>query len=288
MTNLLQPGWRERRISAGPIELHVVEAGAEDARPVILLHGFPEFWWAWRRVIDPLAAQGLRVIVPDMRGYNLSSAPSGVSEYRTERLADDIAGLATALGLTRFHLVGHDWGGLVAWTVAARHAERLERLVILNAPHPDVWSGYALRHPTQALRSSYVGWFQFPLLPETALRALDFAMLRSTMQSSSAPGTFTRAELDRYAEAWARPGRLTAMLNYYRALPRSRQKIGRIAVPTKMLWGRKDQFLDTALARLSTDQCESGGAVILDATHWLHLEIPDRVAAEIGSFVKPV
>lgn len=286
MADLMQPGWRERRISVEEIKLHVVEAGPADGPTVFLLHGFPEFWWAWRRVIDPLAARGLRVIVPDMRGYNLSDAPQGPSEYRIERLADDIADLATALGLGRFHLVGHDWGGLVAWAAAARHADRVERLVILNAPHPDVWTGYALRHPTQALRSSYVGWFQLPLLPEAALRAFGFAMLRSTMQSSARPGTFTRAELDRYAEAWARPGRLTAMLNYYRALPLSRQQIGRIPVPTKLLWGQKDRFLDTALARLSTGQCVQGEAVILDATHWLHLEIPERVAAEITSFLR--
>ncbi|HEV2568947.1 alpha/beta fold hydrolase [Sphingomonas sp.] len=286
MADLMQPGWRERRMSVEEIKLHVVEAGPADGSAVFLLHGFPEFWWAWRRVIDPLAAEGLRVIVPDMRGYNLSDAPQRVSEYRIERLADDIAGLATALGLAQFHLVGHDWGGLVAWAAAARHADRVERLVILNAPHPDVWTGYALRHPTQALRSSYVGWFQLPLLPEAALRAFGFAMLRSTMQSSARPGTFTRAELDRYAEAWARPGRLTAMLNYYRALPLSRQQISRIPVPTRLLWGQEDCFLDTALARLSTDQCVQGKAVILDATHWLHLEIPERVAAEITSFLR--
>jgi pimeloyl-ACP methyl ester carboxylesterase len=124
------------------------------------------------------------------------------------------------------------------------------------------------------------------MLPEAALRAFDFAMLRATMQSSAAPGTFRREELDIYAQVWRQPGRLSAMLNYYRALSRSRQRIGRIAMPTRMLWGRKDQFLDTALARLSTDQCEQGDAVILDATHWLHLEIADRVASEIGGFVK--
>ncbi|NNM76545.1 alpha/beta hydrolase [Sphingomonas sp. ID1715] len=284
MSGLLQPGWRERRVAIGAIALHVVEAGPVSAPTVMLLHGFPEFWWAWRRIIDPLAAAGLRVIVPDMRGYNLSDAPDGVTNYRTEVLADDIAGLATALDLTTFALVGHDWGGLVAWAVAARHPERLDRLVILDAPHPDVWTGYALRHPRQALRSSYVGWFQLPLLPEAALRALDFATLRSSLQTSARPGTFTPAELDRYAEAWRRPGRLTAMLNYYRALPRSSQTIGRIAVPTKILWGQDDGFLDTALAALSRDQCDAGEAVILDATHWLHLEDPDRVAGEIAGF----
>jgi pimeloyl-ACP methyl ester carboxylesterase len=283
---LLEPGWRARRVDVGEVALHVVEAGPESGPAVILLHGFPEFWWGWRKLISPLAAIGCRVIVPDLRGYNHSDRPNGVRAYRTDRLAGDVAGLIDALGLGRVRLVGHDWGGLVAWATAALHAERIEQLVIMDAPHPEAWAGFMLRHPTQALRSAYVGWFQLPLAPEAMLRAADFALLRSTMQGSARAGLFTTAELDAYAEAWRRPGALTAMLNYYRALARpSAPKIGRIAPPTLILWGDRDSFLDNGLAQASADRCVSARVQIVEgATHWLHLEQPERVAAELAGF----
>jgi len=284
---LLRPGWRSRTVQAGDVSLHLVEAGPEDGTPVLLLHGFPEFWWAWRHLLDLLAAAGFRAIAPDLRGYNLSEAPTGVEAYRAERLAGDVVALADALGLSRFRLVGHDWGGLVAWAVAQRWPERLERLAIMDAPHPEVWTGFMLRHPTQAVRSAYVGWFQLPLLPETALSAFDFAALRSTLRSSARPGLFDRPTLDRYAEAWRRPGRLTAMLNYYRALPRSaRAPERRIDTPTLIFWGGRDSFLDTRLAEQSVARCANGRTVLLpEATHWLHLEEPERVAAELTAFL---
>lgn len=285
--DLLRPDWRSRTVTAGEVPLHLVEAGPEDGPPVLLLHGFPEFWWAWRHLLDPLAAAGFRAIAPDMRGYNLSDAPAGVDAYRTERLAGDVVALADALGLTRFHLVGHDWGGLVAWAVAGQHPNRLDRLIIMDAPHPEVWTGFMLRHPGQALRSAYVGWFQLPLLPETTLGAFDYAALRSTMRSSGRPGLFDRATLDTYARTWRRPGRLTAMLNYYRALPRSsRASSRRIEAPALIIWGGRDSFLDNRLAQQSADRCNEGRALVLsEATHWLHLEEPDRIAAEFLAFL---
>ena len=286
--HLLQPAWRSRTVQAGEVLLHLVEAGPEDGTPVLLLHGFPEFWWAWRHLLDPLAVAGFRAIAPDLRGYNLSEAPRGVDAYRTERLANDVVALADALGLGSFRLVGHDWGGLVAWAVAQRSPERLDRLVIMDAPHPGVWAGFMLRHPTQALRSAYVGWFQLPLLPEAALRASDFTALRSSLRTSARQGLFDRATLDCYAKAWGRPGRLTAMLNYYRALPRSAgPRDRRIDTPTLILWGGRDRFLDKRLAEQSSVRCTNARTVLIpEATHWLHLEEPDRVAAELTTFLR--
>jgi epoxide hydrolase 4 len=285
---LLKPGWRSHKVQAGEVMLHLVEAGPADGVPVLLLHGFPEFWWAWRHLLDPLAAAGFRAIAPDLRGYNLSDVPSGIDAYRTERLAGDVLALADALGIGRFRLVGHDWGGITAWMVAAQAQERLERLAIMDAPHPGVWTRFMTRHPGQALRSAYVGWFQLPLLPETALRAFDFAALRSTMRMSARRGVFDTSTLDLYAQAWRKPGRLTAMLNYYRALPRSsRRAPERLDTPTLILWGSHDSFLDTRLAQESTECCANGRALVLpDATHWLHLEQPDRVASELIAFLK--
>jgi epoxide hydrolase 4 len=288
-TDLLAPGWTSRRVRVNTIELHVVEAGPESGRPVMLLHGFPEFWWGWRKQIQPLADAGYRVIVPDMRGYNLSDAPLGTSAYRLDLLAGDVVDLATALGIERFDLVAHDWGGVVAWWVAARHAGRLNRLVIMDAPHPDVWPRQMLRHPTQALRSTYAMFFQLPLAPEALLSARDFAGLRTMMDGSARPGTFQRGELDRYAQAWRRPGHLTAMLNYYRALRQGHSR-GPVRNPvhTLVLWGGRDSALEVQVGRASLEQCEHGRLEVLpEATHWLHLEHPERVTALILRHLDP-
>ena len=197
---------RHGRHDTGAVTLHVVEAGPADGPAVILLHGFPEFWFGWRHQIGALAAAGHRVVVPDQRGYATSDKPEGIDAYRGVRLAGDVVGLADALGIDRFRLVGHDWGGVVAWATAALHPGRVERLAVLNAPHPDTWGLYALTHPTQALRSAYVGLFQLPRLPEALLSAGRHRALRRSLLESSRPGTFTEADLDRYVEAWSKPG----------------------------------------------------------------------------------
>lgn len=285
---LLEPGWQARRVPVGDLSLHVVEAGPADGPPIILLHGFPEFWWGWRKLIGPLATAGFRVIAPDLPGYNRSDRPAGVSAYRLDRLVGDVRGLIDTLGLGRVTLVGHDWGGIVAWGVAAMHADRLSRLVILDAPHPEAWRHFMLRHPGQALRSAYVGWFQLPFAPEAMLRIGRFAMLRATMRNSARVGLFTEAELDAYAQAWSDPGALTAMLNYYRALARPGQpRLGRIETPTLILWGDRDSFLDNRLAAASAGHCASAQVRVIDgATHWLHLEEPTRVVEELRAFAR--
>ena len=165
------------------ITLHVVEAGPQDGRPVFLLHGFPEFWWGWRHQIEPLARAGNRVIAPDQRGYNLSEKPEGIEAYTIDKLAADVLALADSRNLTRFALVGHDWGGLVAWHLASTRPDRVKRLMILNAPHPAIVRPFMRSHPSQLLRSAYVAFFQVPWLPEAVLRAGDFYLLRRAMRS---------------------------------------------------------------------------------------------------------
>ncbi|MEW9856045.1 alpha/beta fold hydrolase [Novosphingobium sp. M1R2S20] len=287
MSDLLATGWNSRHVRIGDVRLHVVEAGPEDGSPIILLHGFPEFWWAWRLQIDRLANAGLRVIAPDMRGYNLSDAPSGVHAYAMRKLVGDVTGLASALGYESFALAGHDWGGLVAWHVASRHPSRVTRLAILDATHPDVWRRFALRHPTQALRSAYVAWFQLPLVPEAMLSAFDFSALRGTMKASARNGVFPRDVMDRYAEAWRRAGALTAMLNYYRALSLPGESAaGKIRCPTAIIWGESDSFLDNRLAHESAAMCDNASMTLVpESTHWLHLEQPANIAAQLIALV---
>ncbi len=199
-------------------------------------------------------------------------------------------GLADALGIDRFRLVGHDWGGVVAWAAAALYPGRVERLAVLNAPHPDSWARYALTHPTQALRSFYVGMFQLPRLPEALLGAGRYRALRRSLLESSRPGTFTEAELDRYAAAWSEPGALTAMLNWYRALRHrgtgaEAGPLPRVEAETLVLWGTRDRFLETALAAEAAKLCRSARVQYLPATHWVQLEEAEAVnAALIGFF----
>ena len=287
-SGLLAPGWRPGRRQVNGLSLHVVEAGPETGPLLVLLHGFPEFWWAWRHQITPLAEAGFHVVVPDLRGYNLSDAPRGIATYHLELLVADVLALADSFGADRFDLVGHDWGGVIAWATAARHPGRIGRLVILDAPNPDLL-GRALRHPTQALRSSYAALFQLPLLPEAMLRPLGFAGLRAMMRGSARPDTFRPGDLDRYATAWGQPGRLSAMLNYYRALRRRRRPAepARIRPPTLVLWGERDAALERHVARDAVGLCDSGRLLVIPGTtHWLHLEEPERVTAEIGGFLK--
>ena len=271
------------------LALNVARAGPEDGAPVILLHGFPEFWFGWRNQIGPLGRSGLRLIVPDQRGYNLSDRPEGLAAYHLDRLAADVIALADACGLDRFRLVGHDWGGLVAWWAASLHPERIERLAILNAPHPGILRSYARLHPGQWLRSWYVGFFQLPRLPEAWLGAGDAAALRRALLRTSRPETFSKDDLARYAQAWARPGAMTAMLNWYRALrlPR-RDPAPRVPMPVLILWGRRDHALQPGLAEASLDLCDVGRIVWFDqATHWLQHEEAEAVNAALVEFLRP-
>lgn len=261
--------------------LNVIEGGPADGPPIILLHGFPESGRTWGPVLAPLAARGFRVIAPDMRGYANSDAPAGLAPYALPLLAEDVVALADACGLDRFDLVGHDWGGVVAWAVAGWYGDRLNRLVVLAAPHPDIMAGVIRRHPSQLLRSLYVGFFQLPRLPEAMLRARRFHRLRRALVRSARPGTFSPAALDRYAADWNE--RLTPMLNYYRALRLARPKVGRITVPTHILWGAQDRFLSAPLAFASAAMCRDAAVELrVDATHWLHLEQPGWVADRIA------
>ncbi|HEX8465996.1 MAG TPA: alpha/beta hydrolase [Abditibacterium sp.] len=260
--------------AANGMNLQVAHAGPAEGPLVILLHGFPDFWWGWRHQIEALAARGFRVIAPDMRGYNLSDKPEGVGAYQLETLAADVVALADLCGADRFRLAGHDWGGIVAWHVAAHHPQRVEKLAILNAPHPDVFLRYARRHLSQMLRSNYVGWFQLPRVPEAILKARHFAFLRRALRSSSRPGTFSDADLERYCQAWAPPGALTAMINYYRALARRPwRRLRCIEPPTLLIWGLQDAFLEPGVARASLKQCQQRQSVLLEeAGHWVQLE----------------
>lgn len=272
------PTLDHRTAQVDGIALHYVTAG--EGRPVVLLHGFPEFWYGWRSQIAPLAASGLRVTAPDQRGYNTSGKPRGLSAYNLDALADDVVGLLDALGLDRAAIVGHDWGGIVAWWVAARHPGRVERLAVLNAPHPVAFREFLRTSPRQLIKSWYTFYFQIPWLPEALFRLRGWASLKRALVNSSRPGTFDDADLDEYAEAWSQPGAMTAMINWYRAALRRPPAAAdaRISAPTLIIWGARDHALDRRLADASLARCDRGRLEFIEeATHWVQHEEPERV-----------
>ncbi|MBV8199110.1 MAG: alpha/beta fold hydrolase [Acidobacteria bacterium] len=278
---------RHRTIATNGIRLHAVEAGPPGGRLLILLHGFPELWHAWHRYIEPFAAAGFRVLVPDQRGYNLSDKPRGIAAYRLDRLARDVVGLIDDAGRERACLAGHDWGGAVAWWVGIEFPQRLERLALLNIPHPHVMRRHLRGSREQRRRSRYMFFFQLPCLPELALRRGDWAYCARALTATSRPGTFSAADLAVYRQAWSQPGAVTAMLDWYRAAlrrPPPRPASLRVRVPALLLWGTRDRFLGSEMAQPSIDLCDDGRLELVDATHWLHHEEPALVQRRLAEF----
>lgn len=289
-SDLLSPGVPlvHGEVHVAGVRVHLVQAGPDEGPLLILLHGFPESWFGWRRQFAGLSAAGFRVAAPTGRGYDLSDKPAGIGAYAIEHLTADVLGVIDELGRSAAYVVGHDWGGVVAWRLAALHPERVERLVIINAPHPKVFRRVLLTSARQFVRSTYVLFFQLPYLSETVLRSRDFRPLTRALQRTSRPGTFSEDDLAAYRQAWSRPGALTGMLNWYRAAarwPRRHASVPRVRVPTLLLWGARDAALGFELARPSIEQCDDGRLEVFDdATHWVHHEESAAVNRAIVSF----
>ena len=289
MVQAIDPQTSGTYLQVNGVRLHCVEAGPKEGPLVILLHGFPEFWWAWRYQIEPLAQSGFRVLAPDQRGYNLSDKPEGRKAYDLDTLAQDVVGLCDALGYSTCSLVGHDWGGLVSWWAASRHPDRITRMAAINAPHPAVAGSYMRRHPSQMLRSSYIGFFQLPYLPEALFTRGSYQSLRQALLRTSRAGTFSEKDLAEYEKAWSQPHALTSMLNWYRALPFKplRSSSDKLAMPVLAIWGMRDRFLEFGLCEESLALCADGrDEQFVKATHWVHLEEPEAVNSALLGFLK--
>jgi pimeloyl-ACP methyl ester carboxylesterase len=279
---------RHERIKADGVELHVARGG--EGPPVILLHGFPETWHSWHRQIAALADAGFSVLAPDMRGYNLSDRPAPCRAYHLRHLVADVVALVRATGHPRAHIAGHDWGGIVAWTFAGEHPELLDKLVILNAPHPRIYFE-KVRRPPQMFRSWYVLFFQLPALPEYALSARNFRAVRDMFKRYPArPSAFSDEDIEHYVEALSRPGALTAGLNYYRAnLTSDAREMACSAVSgaeTLVIWGELDPALGVELLE-GLDRVAPRVRVhrIPDASHWVQNEAPDEVNRVLTEFL---
>jgi pimeloyl-ACP methyl ester carboxylesterase len=280
--------WSHAEMRVNGVHLHYVEAGSGPL--VVLLHGFPEFWYSWRHQIPVLAAAGFHVVAPDLRGYNLSEKPSGIKAYRLECLTADVAALIRHFGAPAT-LVGHDWGGVIAWRVPVDHAGVVDRLVVLNGPHPAAYAR-ALRTWDQLRRAWYVFVFQLPLLPEALLRRADYRALGNVLRRTPVrPGAFSETDIQLYKQAMAQPGALTAALNYYRAnfLRLRSHDITRsvVPVPTLLIWGDRDHALSLGLTR-DLDRWVPNLRVehLPDCGHWVQNEAPERVNQLLLDFLR--
>ena len=280
------------------IRLHYAAAGS--GKLILFLHGFPEFWYAWKNQLADFGRDYLAV-APDLRGYNLSSRPAEVEQYRLPVLVEDVRALAMHLGHERFTLVAHDWGAGVAWAFALQYPQHLEKLIIINGPHPGTFDRELRENPAQQRASQYMLLFRSPQA-EQVLSAANFSfMSASILQPLVAQGHFNEEDCKAYLEAWSQPGALTGGLNYYRAARvgppdasgRVSEPLGALfpslitRVATLVIWGEKDPYLLmgnlTGLQRFVPDLQVR---LIADGTHWVIHEKPALVNSYIHAFIE--
>jgi pimeloyl-ACP methyl ester carboxylesterase len=293
----MKPHWKDEYAEVNGVRLHYVTAGKGPL--IVFLHGFPEFWYEWKQQL-PEFAKDHRAVAPDMRGYNLSAKPVGVDQYQMKDLVEDVHALVEHLGYKKFVLVGHDWGGAVAWSFAIAHPEYLEKLVIINCPHPAILARELAENPAQQKASQYMLLFRSPQAEQT-LSANNYAgLVDGVLGDGLKTGVFTEADKQAYIEAWSQPGALTGGLNYYRAANLGPPAPGTppalstadavsmvVKIPTLVIWGEKDTALltgnldgmDKFVPNLTVER-------IPDGSHWVIHEKPELVNEYIRGFIR--
>ncbi|GAQ83314.1 alpha/beta-Hydrolases superfamily protein [Klebsormidium nitens] len=271
------------------VKIHYVETGKPPGQPVLLLHGWPEFWFSWAFQLKALADAGFHVIAMDLRGYNFSDKPQKVEEYGADYIMSDVREVVQALGAGKpVHVVAHDWGGLVAWMFTETYPELVIKLIQLNIPHPTVF-GKALRggNLRQIFRSWYMFLFGYPWLPEWLLSFNNYSWLKAVFKGTKVQtADFTK----RHVDAQALPGALTGGLNYYRALSKGLWTRPRkeIRQPVKVIWGEDDTAMGKELAEPPKNRVPNQEVVFIPkASHWVYWDEPERVSEEILKFLTP-
>ncbi len=288
-----------RFVEANGLRFHCVTAG--EGPLVMLLHGFPEFWYSWRHQIPALAAAGFMVVAPDLRGFNDSDKPAGIEAYRMSQIVEDVAGLCRAFGHEQAVVVGHDWGGAVAYAFAMANPDMTRALVALNCPHPADFSQALMggKNLEQMKKSWYMFFFQFPEIPEQVLAADNFRLLKAFAYSQARRDTFSAKDLKAYTEAFSKPGALTGGINWYRAMlrrPTHASGVGTrparlfppIGAPTLVIWGERDHFLGKELTRGMKRHFTGKFSIryLPGVSHWVQQEVPGRVNALLLNFLK--
>jgi pimeloyl-ACP methyl ester carboxylesterase len=287
--------FEEIDVETNGIRLRVHTAGEGD-RLALLLHGFPESWFSWREQMPLLARLGYRVWAPDLRGYGASDKPSGVRSYRLEELVADVAGLIDAAKAKEVVLIAHDWGGAIAWELMERRTRPVDRLVVLNIPHPRILAKHLFRPGPQILRSWYMFFFQLPWVPEWYLAKDDYRGIRGAFRSMAIDRSrFPKEVLDVYRDNAAQPGALSAMLHYYRAALRRPTRIrtvrataerSKIEAPTLMIWGEEDKALGKELTFGTEDYVADLTVRYLPrVSHWVQQEAPETVNAMLEAWL---
>ncbi len=277
-----------RFIKTNGIQLHYVNKG--EGKLMLMLHGFPEFWYSWRHQITEFA-QDYHTVAVDLRGYNDSDKPEKLEAYEMSELIEDVKGIISGLGYEDCILVAHDWGGAIAWNFAYAYPEMIEKLIVLNIPHPAKFAS-GLQTPQQLLKSWYVFWFQIPWLPEFILQLNDYQAIADTFTKMAIDKTaFSLADLQAYKDAAAKPGALTAMINYYRCIFQSLFKKDRpqwrvLDVPTLTIWGENDTALGKELT-YGTEAYVRDWQIkyIPNCSHWVQQEQPGLVNSYIREFL---
>ena len=293
------PKLQDRYAEVNGVRLHYVASGKGPL--IVFLHGFPEFWYEWKNQLAEFGKDHLAV-APDMRGYNLSAKPPGVEPYEMKNLVEDVRALADHLGHKKFVLVGHDWGGVVAWAFAIAHPDRLEKLIIVNAPHPAVFARLLRDDPAQQKASQYMLMFRGDQAEATLSVNHYTPLVNIVLGPGLKTGVFTEQDRDAYIQAWSQPGALTGGLNYYRAAgigpptPGAEAPSGNFAaaggqfavkVPTLVIWGEKDTALLTGNL-VGLDQFVSSLSIkrIPEGSHWVIHERPAEVNGYIRDFLR--
>ncbi|KAK6484325.1 epoxide hydrolase 4 [Huso huso] len=281
------------RIKESGLRFHYVAAGERGKPLMLFLHGFPEFWFSWRHQLREFKSE-FRVVAVDMRGYGESDVPAGREHYRLDYLVTDVKDIVEYLGYNRCFLVGHDWGGMIAWLFAIHYPEMVNKLIVLNCPHPTVFTDYTLHHPSQLMKSSYFFFFQLPRFPEFMFTINDFKAIKYLFTSQTTGigrkgCRLTSEDMEAYMYVFSQPGALTGPLNYYRNafsfLPLKQQEV---KSPVLLLWGERDAFLEQEMAEISRLYIKNHFRlnIISGASHWLQQDQPDIVNTLIWTFLK--
>lgn len=282
---ILEETWQHEYIVSNGIKLHYVTQG--EGPLMLMLHGFPEFWYSWRHQI-PEFATDYKVVALDLRGYNDSEKPQAQSAYVMSEFIKDIKGVIEGLGYDSCVLVAHDWGGAIAWQFAHTHPEMLEKLIVMNIPHPAKFF-QGLSTLQQLRRSWYIFFFQLPVLPELWLQAFDYQKIGDIFTNMAIDkNAFTPEDIKAYKDAAAKRGALTAMLNYYRNIlgKRQQQKWSLLNVPTLMIWGEEDTALGKELTYGTSElvrNCQI--KYIPNCSHWVQQEQPELVNQYMQEFL---
>jgi len=276
--------FKEKYIQINGIKIHTVIVG--EGEPIILLHGFPDFWFGWKKVMDRLK-KDFKLIAPDLKGFNLSDKPTDVKSYDLAILVDDIKNLASKLNLGKFNLAGHDWGGIIAWAFAEKYPELLHKLIILNAPHYKVFRKKIKEDQTQRRASGYISQLIQPesdqLLKKNDYQMLKFAVFQNTRNKEA----FSKEDKEKYLEAWAQPNALKTSVNYYRANRRYNEWSGIIKVPTLVIFGMKDTYIKPLVLE-GLSEYVNNLKIVKDAqsSHWIMHDNPELVVSSIREFLK--